>query len=40
MLIIMLLILLHNNIITTEEDPSLQIEIFAIVNLRGVSTKL
>ena len=35
---------LHNNnniiIISTDEDPSLRIGIFAIVNLRGVSTKL
>ena len=27
-------------IISTDEDPSLQIESFAIVNLHGVSTKL
>ena len=27
-------------IINTDEDPSLQIESFAIINLRGVSTKL
>ena len=27
-------------IISTDEDPSLQIESFAIINLRGVSTKL
>ena len=29
-----------NNIISTDEDPSLQIESSAIINLRGVSTKL
>ena len=29
-----------NDIISTHEDPSLGIESFAIVNLRGVSTKL
>ena len=28
------------NIISTDEDPSLRIESFAIINLRGVSTKL
>ena len=27
-------------IISTDEDPSLRIEISAIINLRGVSTKL
>ena len=27
-------------IISTDEDPSLQIESFAMINLRGVSTKL
>ena len=27
-------------IISTDEDPSLRIESFAIINLRGVSTKL
>ena len=27
-------------IINTDEDPSLQIESFSIINLRGVSTKL
>ena len=30
----------HNNIISTDEDPSLRIESSAIINLRGVSTKL
>ena len=29
-----------NNIISTDEDPSLRIESSAIINLRGVSTKL
>ena len=35
-------ILLTSNsiIISTDEDPSLRIEGFAIINLRGVSTKL
>ena len=28
------------NTISTDEDPSLRIESFAMVNLRGVSTKL
>ena len=28
------------NIISTDEDPSLRIESSAIINLRGVSTKL
>ena len=27
-------------IINTDEDPSLRVESFAIINLRGVSTKL
>ena len=32
---------LHQGIIiSTDEDPSLRIESFAIINLRGVSTKL
>ena len=30
----------NSRIISTDEDPSLQIESLAIVNLRGVSTKL
>ena len=30
----------NNNIISTHEDPSLRIESSAIINLRGVSTKL
>ena len=30
----------HNSIISTDEDPSLRIENSAIINLRGVSTKL
>ena len=29
-----------NSIISTDEDPSLRIESSAIINLRGVSTKL
>ena len=37
-------VLILNNIISisisTDEDPSLRIESFAIINLRGVSTKL
>ena len=31
---------IHNCIISTDEDPSLRIESSAIINLRGVSTKL
>ena len=34
------LIIRNNLIISTDEDPSLRIESFAIINLRGVSTKL
>ena len=30
----------NNRIISTDEDPSLRIESSAIINLRGVSTKL
>ena len=30
----------NNSIISTDEDPSLRIESSAIINLRGVSTKL
>ena len=32
----------NNNgiVISIDEDPSLRIEIFAMINLRGVSTKL
>ena len=30
----------NSRIISTDEDPNLRIESFAIVNLRGVSTKL
>ena len=30
----------NNRIISTDEDPSLRIESFAVINLRGVSTKL
>ena len=30
----------NSRIISTDEDPSLQIESSAIINLRGVSTKL
>ena len=36
----LLLLLLANIIISTDEDPSLRIERSAIINLRGVSTKL
>ena len=28
------------NILSTDEDPSLRIESFAVINLRGLSTKL
>ena len=34
------LIILINSIISTDEDPSLRIESSAVINLRGVSTKL
>ena len=39
---IILLYILYNNIYyhSTDEDPSLRIESSAIINLRGVSTKL
>ena len=30
----------NSRIISTDEDPSLRIESYAIINLRGVSTKL
>ena len=43
LIIIMLIIALmyaNNSIISTDEDPSLRIESSAIINLRGVSTKL
>ena len=30
----------NSRITSTDEDPSLRIESFAIINLRGVSTKL
>ena len=33
-------LIIPNNIISTDEDPSLRIESSAIINLRGVSTKL
>ena len=41
-LIILLKIIIsaNNSIISTDEDPSLRIESSAIINLRGVSTKL
>ena len=39
-LIILILLLLALRIISTDEDPSLRIESSAIINLRGVSTKL
>ena len=32
--------IIYNSIISTDEDPSLRIESSAIINLRGVSTKL
>ena len=35
-----LIIALSTSIISTDEDPSLRIESSAIINLRGVSTKL
>ena len=35
-----LIILAYYYIISTDEDPSLRIESSAIINLRGVSTKL
>ena len=38
--LIILLLALIINIISTDEDPSLRIESSAIINLRGVSTKL
>ena len=34
------LIILGTDVISTDEDPSLRIESSAIINLRGVSTKL
>ena len=34
------LIIIQYDIISTDEDPSLRIESSAIINLRGVSTKL
>ena len=37
---ILLISFLYVCIISTDEDPSLQIESSAIINLRGVSTKL
>ena len=33
-------LIIHFGIISTDEDPSLRIESSAIINLRGVSTKL
>ena len=30
----------NSRIISTDEDPSSRIEVFAIINLRGVSTRL
>ena len=33
-------LIIHNSIISIDEDPSLRIESSAIINLRGVSTKL
>ena len=30
----------YNHIINTDEDPRLRIESFAVINLRGVSSKL
>ena len=33
-------LIIHNNINSTDKDPSLRIESFAIIDLRGVSTKL
>ena len=39
-LIILIVYYSANSIISTHEDPSLRIESSAIINLRGVSTKL
>ena len=36
----MKIMILMKIIITTDEDPSLRIESSAVINLRGVSTKL
>ena len=38
--VLIILPLHYYTIISTDEDPSLQIESSAIINLRGVSTKL
>ena len=38
--IIIIVIITNNSIVSTDEDPSLRIESSAIINLRGVSTKL
>ena len=40
LIIIYYLLALLQRIISTDEDPSLRIESSAIINLRGVSTKL
>ena len=37
---ILLANIISANIISTDEDPSLRIESSAIINLRGISTKL
>ena len=39
-LIILIVYYSANSIISTDEDPNLRIESSAIINLRGVSTKL
>ena len=36
----MIFVSTNNSIISTDEDPSLRIESSAIINLRGVCTKL
>ena len=38
--VLIILLLHYYTIISTDEDPSLRIESSAIINLRGVSTKL
>ena len=40
LIILLLALIIINSIISTDEDPRLRIESSAIINLRGVSTKL
>ena len=40
LLALMKIFIISTDIISTDEDPSLRIESSAIINLRGVSTKL